>query len=213
LFMVYAGALGGVFVMNSAGQDHRVKLLAIPRATVQKIVTGKPFQSRFISTRSLEDGTTEEVSGEMYRDSNGTVGIMYHYPSGEETMTLSDVVGQRVMFVDHHSHTVQIHKFGSDAADPPVKWAFANCIPTYTSEYRDILNIKSRRVMLRDSFQRQMSVGEIWLSEDLAIVMKDSGTADGVSRDWHITEIRLAEPSPILLQAPPGYQTLSLDDR
>src|SRR6266851_3156574 len=115
------------------GQEHKTSLLAQPRAKAPVGVKGKPFEAHFESTSfSTLDESKESVSGSMYRDREGRIRIEYRFSTGERTTLILDPEDNNLMFLDD----VDRKAYREQAGLSQVGWAFANCIPGYTAEYK-----------------------------------------------------------------------------
>ena len=191
------------------GQEHTASLLAQPRAKAPEGVKGKPFEAHFESTSfSTLDESRESVSGSIYRDQEGRIRIEYRFSTGERTTLILDPDNNNLMILDD----VAREAYREQAGVSQVGWAFANCIPAYTAEYKVIKGVRCQRVLLKDAFTRS-AVGETWLSDALGVVMKDEGEANGVIRDWHVTEFELKEPPHDLFKVPKEYRIITANDR
>jgi hypothetical protein len=129
--------------------------------------------------------------------------IEYRFFSGEQTSIISDPIAGNLFFLDDVAHRVQQEPGGSSQGG----WAFANCLPVYTAEYKVINGLLCRRVLLKDTITRS-DAGETWFSEERYIVMKDVGVVHGVVNDWHVTQLEFAEPESALFEAPGHYRSV-----
>jgi len=208
-FVAPAVVIGGMLTMIVAGQNRAPTPPAMPRALIQQVVSGRPFEAHFVSSHpGTQNGETGQVSGSVYRDNHGRTGVKYHFPTGEETTIVSDVIAGRVLVISDQSHTAETMLLPTNSFSG---WAFTNSVPMRTGEYRDMVGVRCRLVVLLDSTTRA-SIGEIWLSDEMAIVMRDEGSVGGLIYEWRVTDIRLSEPDPARFQIPSGYKAVDVDD-
>jgi hypothetical protein len=187
-------------------QEHTSTLLLQPRAHPPAVVKDRPFEASFESTFSDGSNTKKRiVQGSMFRDIKGRTRLEYTESAGEHATIISDPVRGELLVVDDVGRTAQ--RIPMAETHHQDGWAFANCIPAYTNQDKSIQGLHCRKVVLKDSVTRE-DVGEVWLSDERFIVLRDVSIVNGATRDWHVTHLEFKEPAAILFTIPSGYQVV-----
>jgi hypothetical protein len=190
------------------GQDYFSSLLIQPRARAPVVVKDQPLRARFKSVTGPNlQSPTESMQGAISRDSQGRLRMEYRTSRGEKWTIISNPIAGKLTFLNDSAHTATTTDIGT-AAVAQTGWAFANCIPSFTSEYKIISGVKCRRVLLADARDRH-DAGETWISESLFIVMSDVGTSDGFAWEWYISKIEFTEPTPAMFEIPADYKHIA----
>jgi hypothetical protein len=182
------------------GQSPTSSLLLCPRAeSLARVVQGKPFIAEFESSALETDGTRRQAEGSLYRDREGRTRCEYRFSSGEQLAIISNPVSGELIFLNDEDRIAQLERGGGGGVG--YGWAFKNCTPHFTEEHEKIFGLSCRRVLVKDSASKQ-GAGEIWISHDFMIVVRDTSS----NHEWRITRWESKEPSPSLFQIPDGYQ-------
>jgi hypothetical protein len=165
------------------------------------VVQGKPFIADFESSAVETDGTHRQAEGSLYRDREGRTRCECRLCSGEQFVIISNPVSGELVFLNDDDRIAQLER-GGDGWEGYV-WAFNNCTPHYTEEHQMMFGLSRQRIFVKDSASKQRA-GEIWISRDFMIVVRDTSS----NHEWRITRLESREPSPSLFPIPAGYQVV-----
>lgn len=182
-----------------SGQDDHPPLLVKPRAQTPFQVKNRPFEAQF---EVSDSGGHQVIHGMIYRDGSGRVRTEYIFSGGERTTIISDPVVGEVLALDDVAR--EGSRIRQSTGPVQTGWAFSDCIPSFTDEYKTINDVRVRRVLLKDG-RNSSDVGETWLSNDLMIVLSDTQYSGGIQRVWQISHVAFREPPVQLFAVPPHY--------
>ena len=183
-------------IMNSSLQ---------PRAVAPSRVKNKPFTSKWVCVFGGPGG--EVYAGVLCRDAAGRIRFDFHSSNGEEMIIIADYEIGELNFLQPATREAARDSVGMGLKN----WAFSNALPCYTDEYEVIQGIRCRRVILRDP-ETKAEAGETWVSNEHLLVMIDSGTVNGLLRDWRVVDINLGEPAVDLFVVPSDYRVVREDE-
>jgi hypothetical protein len=172
-----------------------------PRAVAPSRVKNKPFTSKWVCVFGGQGG--EVYAGALCRDAAGRIQFEFHSSNGEEMIIIADYDSGELNILQPATREVVRDSVGMGS--PLKNWAFSNALPCYTDEYKLIQGIRCRRMILRDP-ETKAEAGETWISDEHLLVMIDSGTVNGLLRDWRVVDIDLREPAADLFVVPPDYR-------
>jgi hypothetical protein len=138
--------IGALLLVGTAmsGQDYHTPLLIRPRAQTPFQVKNKAFEAHF---EVSDTGGHRVVHGTIHRDSSGRVRTEYIFSTGERTTLISDPVVGEVLALD--DVTREASRIRQSNGPIQTGWAFADCIPSFTDEYKIINEVRFRRVCSR----------------------------------------------------------------
>jgi hypothetical protein len=172
-----------------------------PRAGVTGVLPGKPFQAKFEqNTRGTQINAGGWIKA-MYRSTGGSLRTEVTDSNNEEFVSILDVIGNRIVVLRAKEKTALVMSFNLKESQP--LWGF-QAKPSYTTETREFFGVPCRKVFLSD--QNSVSAGEVWIAEDLGIVVEDIESLPGGEATWRAVSIQLTEPDKALFAIPEGYK-------
>jgi hypothetical protein len=186
-----------------SGEDQPPSLIIKPRAHPPLQVKNRPLEAQF---EVSDTAGSQVVHGTIYRDSSGRVRTEHAFSTGEHMTIISDPVAGEAVVLDDVAREAS-----RGASSEPLRtgWAFADCIPSFTDEYKIIEGVRCRRTILKDARDRS-DAGETWLSDDLMVVFADTQSSGGIQRRWRITHLVFKEPRAELFSVPADYTSVEV---
>jgi len=173
-----------------------------PRAGFTGCLAGKPFSAVFSLSGASDHEPNHIAVSRMVRDNLGSTRTD---AAGNQYSWILDCAKQRTIFLDHLRRLAIVIPIALQDSSSTIGF---KKYPRPTHETATILNITCQKILLFEDKAATRNIGEVWIAEELAVVLRDVESSDAGSSKWEMVSIKFAEPSKSSFEIPSNYQQL-----
>jgi len=176
---------------------------SLPRAGISGTLKNRPFHAKFEIITGVQPSPDDGAwVTEMFRNRAGSVRTEI---SGHQFGWILDAKRQQLIVFDYNARVAVVSSLKvPEPADSIPRWGFHK-FPMTTEESASILGVSCKKVILWDDKAQSHPAGEIWIADNLGIVMQDTKPQPEGSTVWRVVSIDQSEPDPSVFEVPQGY--------